>query len=113
MRRINAADHRKGLERVSRRLLLRGGLSLGAASLLSGCNLDSDDAVDRMLAAMSRWNDKVQVALFSRAGLAPTYREEEITDPFPFNAHYPLNAVTTSRRRASSRACLRKISSAR
>jgi DMSO/TMAO reductase YedYZ molybdopterin-dependent catalytic subunit len=93
MARINAADHRKGLERISRRLLLRSGLSLGGLSLLTGCNLDSDDAVDRLLSAISRWNDKVQAALFSRARLAPTYGEADITDPFPFNAYYPLNQV--------------------
>jgi DMSO/TMAO reductase YedYZ molybdopterin-dependent catalytic subunit len=93
MARINAADHRKGLERISRRLLLRNGLSLGGLSLLTGCNLNSDDAVDRLLSAMSRWNDKVQATLFSRARLAPAYGEADITDPFPFNAYYPLNQV--------------------
>ena len=84
MPRINPADHRKGLERVSRRFLLRGGLSIGALSLLTGCNLEDDDAVDRVLSAMSRWNDTVQAALFSSARLAPTYGEADITDPFPF-----------------------------
>ncbi len=90
---MNAADHRHGLERVSRRLLLRQTLSLGALSLLSGCNLEDDDAVDRVLWAMSRWNDRVQAALFSRARMAPTYNEADITDPFPFNAYYPLEQV--------------------
>jgi hypothetical protein len=73
MGRINPADHRRGLERVSRRLFLRGTLSIGALSLLSGCNLEDDDAVDRVLSAMSRWNDTVQAALFNRARMAPTY----------------------------------------
>jgi DMSO/TMAO reductase YedYZ molybdopterin-dependent catalytic subunit len=93
MTRVDPAVHRRGLERASRRLLLRGTLSLGALSLLSGCNLEDDDAVDRMLSAMSRWNDTVQAALFSRARMAPTYRESDITDPFPFNAYYPLSEV--------------------
>jgi DMSO/TMAO reductase YedYZ molybdopterin-dependent catalytic subunit len=93
MAHINPADHRKGLERVSRRLLLRGTLSIGALSLLAGCNLENDDAVDRVLSAMSRWNDKVQAALFSSARMAPTYSEADFTDPFPFNAYYPLNEV--------------------
>ena len=65
MGRINPADHRRGLERVSRRLFLRGPLSIGGLSLLSGCNLEDDDTVDRILSAMSRWNDAVQAALFS------------------------------------------------
>jgi DMSO/TMAO reductase YedYZ molybdopterin-dependent catalytic subunit len=93
MARIDPADHRKGLERVSRRLFLRGTFSVGALSLLTGCNLEDDDAVDRVLFAMSRWNDAVQAALFSRARMAPTYSEADITDPFPFNAYYPLKEV--------------------
>ena len=66
---IDASLHRRGLERVSRRLFLRGTLSVGAFSLLTGCNLEDDDAVDRVLSAMSRWNDKVQAALFAGAFL--------------------------------------------
>jgi DMSO/TMAO reductase YedYZ molybdopterin-dependent catalytic subunit len=93
MARLNPADHRSGLRRVSRRLLLRQSLSVGALSLLTGCNLEDDDAVDRVLSAMSRWNDKVQAALFSGSRLAPTYSESEITDPFPFNAYYPIGDV--------------------
>ncbi len=93
MSRIDPADHRRGLDRVSRRLFLRGTLSIGALSLLSGCNLEDDDTVDRVLSAMSRWNDTVQAALFSSARMAPTYRESDITDPFPFNAYYPLSEV--------------------
>ena len=93
MARLNPADHRRGLELASRRLFLRGTLSIGALSLLSGCNLEDDDTVDRVLSAMSRWNDRVQAALFSRARLAPTYSEADITDPFPFNAYYPFDQV--------------------
>lgn len=90
---INPVDHRKGLERASRRLFLRGTLSIGALSLLTGCNLEDDDAVDRLLRAMSRWNDAVQAALFNPERMAPTYSEADITDPFPFNAYYPLDQV--------------------
>jgi DMSO/TMAO reductase YedYZ molybdopterin-dependent catalytic subunit len=93
MSRLNLADHRSGLQRVSRRLLLRQSLSIGALSLLTGCNLEDDDAVDRVLSAMSRWNDKAQAALFSSTRLAPTYSEADITDPFPFNAYYPISDV--------------------
>ncbi|HKM69933.1 MAG TPA: molybdopterin-dependent oxidoreductase [Stellaceae bacterium] len=80
--------HRAGLRRLQRRLFLGGGLSLGALALLSGCNLEDDDAIDRLLFAMSRWNDKAQAALFSPTRLAPVYRADQITDPFPFNAYY-------------------------
>jgi DMSO/TMAO reductase YedYZ molybdopterin-dependent catalytic subunit len=93
MTRINPADHRRGLECASRRLFLRGTMSIGALSLLTGCNLEDDDAVDRVLSAMSRWNDGVQAMLFSRSRMAPTYTEADIADPFPFNAYYPLDQV--------------------
>jgi DMSO/TMAO reductase YedYZ molybdopterin-dependent catalytic subunit len=93
MAKVNPADHRRGLVLASRRLFLRGTLSIGALSLLTGCNLEDDDAVDRVLSAMSRWNDRVQAALFSAARLAPIYSEADITDPFPFNAYYPLDQV--------------------
>jgi DMSO/TMAO reductase YedYZ molybdopterin-dependent catalytic subunit len=80
--------HRAGLQRLQRRLFLRGGLSLGALALLSGCDLEDNDAVDRLLFAMSRWNDKAQAALLSPTRLAPVDSVDQITDPFPFNAYY-------------------------
>jgi len=93
MTRIMLANHRTALSRLPRRALLRGSLSVGALTLLTGCNLEDDDAVDRVLSAMSRWNDAVQAALFSRTRLAPEFRESDITDPFPFNAYYPIAQV--------------------
>ncbi len=86
---VDLSDHRAQLENVQRRLLLKGALSLGALTLLSGCNLQDGDAVDKVLWAMSRWNDRVQAWLFSRSRLAPTYAASQITQPFPFNAFYP------------------------
>jgi DMSO/TMAO reductase YedYZ molybdopterin-dependent catalytic subunit len=74
--------------KLERRLFLKRSLSLGALTLLSGCDLKDDDAVDRMLWAMSRWNDRVQAALFDPNKLAPTYAETDVTRPFPFNAYY-------------------------
>ncbi|HEY4343369.1 MAG TPA: molybdopterin-dependent oxidoreductase [Parvibaculum sp.] len=76
------------IKSIERRMFLRQGLSLGALTMLSGCNLADGDAVDRVLFAMSKWNDRVQAALFNPARLAPTYPESAITDPFPFNAFY-------------------------
>lgn len=87
--RVRAADHRTAIRRLERRLVLRGGLSVGALSLLTGCNLNDGDAIDRVLWAMSRFNDRVQAWLFDPARLAPTYPASAITDPFPFNAYYP------------------------
>ncbi len=82
------SQFRPQLERIERRLFLKQGLSLGALSLLSGCTLKDDDAIDKVLWSMSRWNDRVQAALFDPKKLAPTYSESEVTTPFPFNAYY-------------------------
>ena len=74
--------------RVERRLFLKQSLSLGALSLLSGCELTDDDNVQRVLGAMSRWNDRAQAWLFDPKRLAPEFPESMITKPFPFNAYY-------------------------
>jgi hypothetical protein len=37
--------------------MLRGGLSLGALTLLAGCDLSDHDSVQRVLARFSQWND--------------------------------------------------------
>jgi len=95
IRNPDLTDQRPELVRLERRLLLRHGLSLGALSLLTGCNLHDGDAVDRVLWAMSRWNDRVQAALFNPNRLAPTYPESAITDPFPFNAYYSEAEIRT------------------
>jgi DMSO/TMAO reductase YedYZ molybdopterin-dependent catalytic subunit len=84
---------RSALHRAQRRLLLRGGLSLGALAMMSGCNMQDGDTFDKVLWAMSRWNDRVQGWLFQPGRLAPTYAAADITDPFPFNAYYPEYSV--------------------
>ena len=86
---IVLADHKTALVKLERRLFLRSTLSLGALSMLSGCTLQDNDQVDKVLWAMSRWNDRVQAGLFRRNKLAPTYSASRITNPFPFNAFYP------------------------
>lgn len=87
-KKIELSDFGPQIEKIERRLFLRQGLSLGALSLLSGCTLRDDDAFDRLLWAMSRWNDRVQAALFDPNKLAPTYAEAQVKTPFPFNAYY-------------------------
>jgi DMSO/TMAO reductase YedYZ molybdopterin-dependent catalytic subunit len=86
---IKLADHRRQLVNLERRLLLRSSLSVGALAMLSGCNLQDNDQVDKVLWSMSRWNDRVQAWLFDPNRLAPTYAARQITTPFPFNAFYP------------------------
>jgi DMSO/TMAO reductase YedYZ molybdopterin-dependent catalytic subunit len=86
---IKLSDHKTQLVNLERRLLLRSSLSIGALSMLSGCNLQDNDQVDKVLWALSRWNDRVQARLFSGSRLAPTYAASQVTKPFPFNAFYP------------------------
>ena len=79
--------------KLERRLFLKQGLSLGALSLLSGCDVTDTDAVQKVLWQMSRWNDGVQAAIFDPAKLAQEYPESAITKPFPFNAFYAESAA--------------------
>jgi DMSO/TMAO reductase YedYZ molybdopterin-dependent catalytic subunit len=74
--------------KLERRLFLKQTLSLGALTLLSGCDVTDDDNVQRVLSTISRWNDGVQAAIFDPNKLAPVYPESAITKPFPFNAFY-------------------------
>ena len=81
------------LANLERRLFLKRGLSLGALSLLSGCDLTYDDNVQKVLTSMSRWNDGVQAWLFDPKRLAPEFPASMITSPFPFNAYYTEDEV--------------------
>jgi DMSO/TMAO reductase YedYZ molybdopterin-dependent catalytic subunit len=90
---VRLDDHRRALHKLDRRLLLRGGLSLGALTMLTGCDLQDNDTVDKVLWAMSRFNDRVQALLFDPNRLAPTYAASQITKPFPFNAFYPVDSI--------------------
>ena len=72
----------------ARRLFLKRGLSVGGLTLLTGCAITDDDSVQTVLTAVSRFNDRVQAAIFDPNLLAPTYPDSMITRPFPFNAFY-------------------------
>ncbi len=90
-------DARKILEKkmapAARRNFLRGSLTLGGLSLLSGCNISSNEDVVSVLERISRFNDNAQGWLFDPNKLAPTYTSAEITRPFPFNAYYGEDEV--------------------
>ena len=84
-------DAAKLMPDPARRLFLRGGLSLGALTLLTGCDVTDSFSAENMLTQISKFNDKVQAAIFNPNALAPTYPESRITRPFPFNAYYTLD----------------------
>lgn len=77
------------LDRPTRRLFLRRAAGLGALTLLTGCDITDGGSAERVLDAMSDFNDRVQAWLFSPARLAREYPASAITRPFPFNAFYP------------------------
>jgi len=79
---------RQEIKFLERRLFMKGAISVGALSLLTGCDITDEESVHKVLWSMSRWNDRVQMALFDPKRLAPTYPESAITHPFPFNAYY-------------------------
>ena len=66
----------------ARRLFLRGGASLGALALLSGCDIVDGNSAERALMRISYFNDRVQGWLFNPNKLAPSYPDSAVTRPF-------------------------------
>jgi DMSO/TMAO reductase YedYZ molybdopterin-dependent catalytic subunit len=93
-------DHKPLIRSLERRGLIRGGLSLGALVMLTGCDAKRPEAVESALLAISRLNDDVQALLFNPNKLAPTYPASMILRPPKFNAYYdvmdvkPVNSAT-------------------
>jgi DMSO/TMAO reductase YedYZ molybdopterin-dependent catalytic subunit len=93
-------DHKPLIRSLERRGLIRGGLSLGALVMLTGCDVKRPEAVESALLAISRFNDEVQALLFDPNKLAPTYPASMILRPPKFNAYYdvmdvkPVNGAT-------------------
>jgi DMSO/TMAO reductase YedYZ molybdopterin-dependent catalytic subunit len=86
-------EHKALIEKIDRRNVLRGALSLGALSLLTGCDVTETDQVQSVLRAVSAWNDRVQEFIFRPHHLAPTYSEADVVKPPRFNAHYDVEDV--------------------
>jgi DMSO/TMAO reductase YedYZ molybdopterin-dependent catalytic subunit len=86
-------DAAKLLPDPSRRMFLRGGLSVGALTLLTGCNIVDGVSAESVLRKISTFNDGVQAWLFDPNRLAQTYPESAITRPFRFNAYYPESDI--------------------
>ena len=86
-------DAAKLLPDPARRAFLRGGLSLGALSLLTGCTVSDGISAEKLLRKISEFNDGVQAWLFDPNRLAQTYPESAIDRPFRFNAYYPESDI--------------------
>ena len=84
---------RREVASLERRFFMKRSLTLGALTLLSGCNITNQESVQKVLWAMSRWNDRVQGWIFDPSRLAPEFPESRITRPFPFNAYYSVDKV--------------------
>jgi DMSO/TMAO reductase YedYZ molybdopterin-dependent catalytic subunit len=80
-------------QHLERRLFLKQGLSLGALTLLTGCDVTDTSAVQSALKGISSWNDRVQAALFNRTRLMPTYPETQAVKDFRYNAYYGLSQI--------------------
>jgi DMSO/TMAO reductase YedYZ molybdopterin-dependent catalytic subunit len=78
---------------VERRGLLRGSLSLGALTLLTGCDFSTPDAVETALRKVSDFNDLVQAWIFDPNKLAPTYPESMVQKPPRYNAYFDIMDV--------------------
>ena len=85
--------HRGLMREIDRRGLLRGTASLGAVTLLTGCDISNEPQLQSVLRAISRWNDRVQAWLQDPNKLAPTYTDADVARPPRFNAFYAIHQV--------------------
>jgi DMSO/TMAO reductase YedYZ molybdopterin-dependent catalytic subunit len=86
-------ESRALVEDFNRRKVLRGALSLGALTLLTGCDVSENDSVQKALRAVSSWNDGAQAAIFRPNHLAPTFSPAQVVKPPRFNAYYDIENV--------------------
>ncbi len=86
-------NHRPAIRALERRGLLRGGLSLGALTMLTGCDIEDNRAIATALQAMNRFNDRVQAALFDPNKLAREYPASMVLKPPRFNAYYDIEQL--------------------
>jgi DMSO/TMAO reductase YedYZ molybdopterin-dependent catalytic subunit len=86
-------ENRKLVADINRRGLLRGAGSLGALTMLTGCDVTENDSVQKVLRAVSAWNDDVQELIFRPNHLAPTFSLSQVVKPPRFNAYYDIEDV--------------------
>ena len=86
-------ENRALIAEIDRRKFLRGAVSLGALSMLGGCDVAEQEQVQSVLRAISAFNDRVQAAIFDPNKLAPTYSVDQVVKPPRFNAYYEIENV--------------------
>jgi DMSO/TMAO reductase YedYZ molybdopterin-dependent catalytic subunit len=86
-------ENRKLVDIINRRGVLRGAVSLGALTMLTGCDVSENDSVQKALREVSAWNDRVQAAIFRPNHLAPTFAASQVVKPPRFNAYYDIKDV--------------------
>ncbi|MGA8004143.1 MAG: molybdopterin-dependent oxidoreductase [Pseudolabrys sp.] len=86
-------ENRQLVEQINRRNVLRGAVSLGALTFLTGCDVSENSQVQTVLRGVSAWNDKVQSLIFRPNHLAPTFSEAQVVKPPRFNAFYDIEDV--------------------
>ena len=86
-------ENRALIRQIERRKVLKGAVSLGALTMLSGCDVSEKPAVQTVLRAVSSWNDRTQAAIFRPDHLAPTYAASQVLKPPRYNAHYDVEWV--------------------
>jgi DMSO/TMAO reductase YedYZ molybdopterin-dependent catalytic subunit len=87
------AESKDLVDAIDRRKLLNGAISLGALTMLTGCDVTNQSAVQTVLKAAGAFNDEVQSLIFRPNHLAPTYSEAEVVKPPRFNAFYEIEQV--------------------
>src|ERR1700686_3499534 len=88
VKKLLVRDATKMMPDLTRRRFIAGGASLGALTLLTGCDMSDSFSAEEMLKKVSKFNDGVQALIFNPNALAPTFPDSAITRPFPFNGYY-------------------------
>src|SRR5260370_15472691 len=88
MRRTSGA-----VQQSERRLFLKQGLSLGALTLLTGCDVTDTSTVQGALDGISRWNDRTQALIFNPRRLMPTYPESQAVKDFRDNPYFGQSPI--------------------
>src|SRR5258705_7547234 len=84
-------DAAKSMPDLTRRRFITAGASLGALTLLTGCDVSDSFSAEEMLKRDSKFNDGVHAWMFNPNALAPTFSESDINNPFPFNPYYHVD----------------------